>query len=199
MITFYGSPMSSASRTHWLLEEAGVPYEYKIVNIREGQQRTPEFLAVNPNGKIPAIVDGDVKIAESMAINFYVAEKYAPALIPSDVVQRAKVLEWSFWVASTVQQPLVNILMHTTFLPEAQRDAALVEKSRAELPRYLEVLEKGLTGHEYLVGDRFTVADVNVASVLGLAIMGKVELGPNTMAWLTRMNARPAFQRAMQA
>src|SRR5690349_7945183 len=103
MITFFGSPMSSAGRTHWMLEEAGVPYEYKNVNVREGQQKTPELLAANPTGKIPAIVDGELKLGESMAINLYLAEKYAPATMPAEPGHRAKVYEWSFWAATNLQ------------------------------------------------------------------------------------------------
>src|SRR5262245_50816388 len=144
MITFYGSPMSSSGRTHWMLEEAGVAYDYKIINVRGGHAKPSEFLAANPTGKIPAIVDGDVKLGESMAINFYLAEKYAPSMMPSDHGHRAKIYEWSFWSTTNLQPLLVDIVMHSFLLPEAQRDPKVIDKAKAEAPRYLEVLEKAL-------------------------------------------------------
>ena len=197
MITFYGSPMSCSERCHWMLEEVGVPYDYKIINTREGQTKTPEFLAVNPTGKIPAIADGDLKLAESLAINMYLAEKYAPSMMPSDYAHRAKIYEWSFWAATNLQPLMVDILLNTMFFPEDQRNPKVVERAKAEAPRYLEVLDKALAGRDFLVGDHFTVADANVASIVLLAGMASLELGQHTKAWMARMQARPAYKRAL--
>src|SRR3954462_4458911 len=97
MIQFSGSPASSAGRTHWLLEELGVPYEYRRGSARDGGTRTPEFLALNPSGKIPFLVDGEFKLFESIAINFYLAEKYGASLWPDDSARRALVYQWSLW------------------------------------------------------------------------------------------------------
>jgi len=101
MIHFFGSPASSAGRTHWLLEELHVPYEYQRVSTRDGQTRTPEFLAMNPSGKIPFLRDGDIKLFESVAINFYLAEKYGAALWASALPERALLYQWSLACRAT--------------------------------------------------------------------------------------------------
>lgn len=199
MIIFYGSPMSSAGRTRWMLEEIGVPYEYRRLSIREGDTKKPEFLAINPGGKIPCIQDDGFTLTESMAINLYLAEKYGKELMPAGLQERARVYEWSFWAISNVQPLLVTILQHTMILPEPERDPKAIEKARGLLPPYLALLERALSGRQYLVGDRFTVADLNVASVVGLAAMVGVDLGshPNILAWLQPIQARPAFAKSL--
>ncbi|MFI5394327.1 MAG: glutathione S-transferase family protein [Candidatus Binatia bacterium] len=199
MIVFYGSPMSSAMRTHWMLEEAGMPYEYKRISLREGDNKKPDFLKVSPGGKIPAIQDGDVMLTESVAINFYLAEKCGKGLMPTDVVERAHVYQWSFWSVTNVQPPIITILQHTMVKPEAERDPKAVETARVQLPPYLDLLNRALQGKEYLVGNRFTVADLNVASVIGLGAFVGVDFNPypNMQAWLKRVQSRPAFAKAM--
>jgi glutathione S-transferase len=200
MIVFYGSPMSSAVRTRWILEEIGVPYEYKRVNLREGENREPDFLKISPGGKIPAIQDGDVTLTESMAINFYLAEKYGKGLMPADVVERARVYEWSFWSISNVQPLLLTVLLHTMIKPEAERDPKAVETARAQIPPYLDLLNRALQGKEYLVANRFTVADLNTASVIGLGSFVGVDFSgyANIQAWLSRVQSRPSFAKSME-
>jgi len=199
MIVFYGSPMSSAGRTHWILEELGVPYEYKRISIRAGDNKKPEFLALNPGGKIPCIQDGDVTLTESMAINFYLAEKYGKDLMPADLAARAHVYEWSFWAISNVQPLFITILEHVMILPEAERNPKAIDKARQQIVPYLGFLDDALRGKEYLVGNHFTVGDVNVASVIGLGAMLGVDVSerPNVQAWLARVQARPAFAKSL--
>ena len=199
MIVFYGAPMSSAGRTHWMLEEVGVPYEYKRISLRDGDNKKPEFLTVNPAGKIPVLQDGDVTLTESMAINFYLAEKYGKGLMPSDPVARAHVYEWSFWAISNVQPLLLAILLNTMIKPEAERDPKAVDAARTQIPPYLDVLNRALHGKEYLVGTQFTVADLNTASVLGLAAFVGVDLAgyPNVQAWLNCVQGRPSFAKSL--
>jgi glutathione S-transferase len=200
MIIFYGAPMSSAGRTRWMLEEVGVPYEYKRISIRDGDTRKPEFLKVNPAGKIPVLVDGNVTLTESMAINFYLAEKYGKGLMPADPVERAHVYEWSFWAISNVQPLLLDILLNTMIRPEAERDARAVDAARTQIPPYLNTLNRTLQGRDYLVGKQYTVADLNTASVIGLSAFVGVDLGafPNVQAWLNRVQGRPAFAKSME-
>jgi glutathione S-transferase len=200
MIVFYGSPMSSAVRTHWMLEEIGVPYEYKRISLREGDNKKPEFLKVSPGGKIPTIQDGEVTLTESMAINFYLAEKYGKGLMPADIVQRAQVYEWSFWSISNVQPLFLTVLLHTMIKPDAERDPKAVETARAQIPPYLDLLNDALQRSEYLVANRFTVADLNTASVIGLGSFVGVDFSgyANIQAWLARVQSRPSFAKSME-
>jgi len=199
MIVFYGAPMSSAARTHWMLEEVGVPYDYKRLSIRNGDTKTSEFLRVNPAGKIPVIQDGNVTLTESIAINFYLAEKYGDGLMPTDLVGRARVYEWSLWAVSNVQPLLLTILLNIMIKPEAERDAKAVETARNDVVPYLTVFNRILDGKEYLVANRFTVADLNAASVIGLGSFVGVDLSayPTVQAWLSRLQSRPAFAKSL--
>jgi glutathione S-transferase len=201
MIRFYGAPASSAGRTHWLLEELGIPYEYKPINTRAGQTKPPEFLALNPTGKVPFIEDGDLKLFESVAINFYLAEKYGPSLWSSDPGERAHIYQWSLWAMTNVQPILIDIMYHTALLPENERDPKQAEKGRGWMVPYLKILDGGLRDKEYLVGGRFTVADVNAASVINIAPFVGCPLDPYpaTAAWMARLKARPAYKRAASA
>jgi glutathione S-transferase len=136
-----------------------------------------------------------VKLFESMAINFYLAEKYAPALWPSDVVERAQVYQWSFWALTNLQPDAMLVMRHSFMLPPDKRVPAMIEEGKAGVQRFLAQLEDGLTG-EYLVGGRFTVADVNVGSVVNIPLRTGQTAGPRVTAWMDRLRARPAYQRA---
>src|SRR5262245_21511778 len=185
MITLYGSPRSSAGRTRWMLEEIGVPYDYHVVKVREGGAKTPEFLAMNPGGKIPFIVDGDVRLAESMAINFYLAEKYKPELLPADLRERALVYQWSFWAITVLQPECLTAMMHRAFLPEPERDPKALESAKRNMESAFDLLEQAL-GSAYLLGERFSVVDVNAGSVVNLGMRVGVAEGsrPKLERWM---------------
>ncbi|MCC7542580.1 MAG: glutathione S-transferase family protein [Deltaproteobacteria bacterium] len=200
MILFYGAPMSSAGRTHAMLEETGVPYEYVRVGPMTGGTRTPEYLAINPAGKVPFLIDGDVRLGESIAINFYLAERYVPAMWSSDLSERALIYQWSLWAITNVQPEVLTVMFHSAMLPEPQRIPALVDKAKERLVPLLDHFDRALEGREHLVGDRYTVADLNAASVLNLARAMSLEGDrPRLRAWLDRARARPAWQRAAAA
>jgi len=201
MIRFYGAPASSAGRTHWLLEELGIPYEYKRISTRAEQPKPPEFLAMNPTGKVPFIEDGDVKLFESIAINFYLAEKYGPSLWSSDLGERGQIYQWSLWAMTNVQPILLDIMYHTALLPEAERDPQHAEKARGWMVPYLKILDGALRGKMYLVAGRFSVADINAGSVINLApFLGcPLDSYPSAAGWLARLKARPAYKLAASA
>jgi glutathione S-transferase len=198
-ITLYGAPQSSTGRCRWMIEETGVPYQYVHVDVRGGQTRAPEILALNPNGKIPILVDDGFVLYESMAINYYLAEKYATRLLGATVQERAQTMQWSLWGITNLQPRILEALFHGSLLPEAMRSPQLAAQGREEAQRYLAVLERHLEGREYLVGERFTVADVNAGSIVNIAVGMKLDAAfPRTRAWLERLKSRPAYIRASE-
>jgi glutathione S-transferase len=140
MITLYGSPKSSAGRCYWTLEEAGVPYTLKEVDMKNKEHKSPEFLKINPMGKVPAMVDGDVTLFESMAINFYIADTYKKELLGSTPGERGLAHQWSFWATSELQGPIIDIFIQKVFVPEDKRDHTIIENSLNKLPALLHIL-----------------------------------------------------------
>ena len=182
-ITIYGSPQSRAFRAIWAAREMGVDYEL-------ADYKTPDFAKVNPNAKIPAMKDGDVVLFESMAINLYLAQKFGKGLWPSDVGDQGRAYQWSFWVRTEVEGPALTLLMDA-FGMKANPEGAAAGKKALEKP--FDVLDKHLAGKDYLLGKDFTIADLNVAAVIGWAKAGKVDLSrwSNLSAWLDRCLSRP--------
>ena len=198
MIKIYGGSRSRALRCLWMAEEIGVPYENIKTNFAKGESRTPEFLRINPNGHVPALEDGDVKLFESLAINLYLARKYGAALWPKSVEDEGRAFQWSVWAMTELEEPVVTTLVHRMFLPEAQRDAKRAESGAERAKKPIGVLEGALEGRDWLIGDAFGVADLNVSSVLLWAPMAGIDLAPTprAKAWLERCTGRPSFARA---
>ena len=198
-IQFYGAPMSSAARTHLVLEECGVPYEYHRVNTRDPEAKAA-YAKVNPSGKIPFIIDGDLRLVESIAINFYLVEKYAPQLWSADVAERAQIYSWSLWGISTLQHEGLRVMHHSMIVAPEHRSAFEVETGKKNTQRYLDQFETDLPASGFLVGGRLTVADLNVATVASMTTMiGAGKLGPRGQAWLDAIKARPSFKKASTA
>jgi glutathione S-transferase len=195
MIKLYGIPRSRTSRVIWMLEELQIPYENVPVSFI-GDSRKPEYLKINPNGHIPALQDGDVTLFESLAINLYLARKYDKGLWPKNVEGEAKAYQWSIWAMTELEEPLLTVCLNRAFLPEAERDAKKADDAAERFKTPLKVVEGQLTG-DYLAGKDFTVADLNVASVLSWAPLGGLDLStaPKTQAWLGRCTARPGYAR----
>jgi glutathione S-transferase len=198
MIKVYGVPASRAFRTLWMLEELGLSYENIPTNFATGDTRKPEFLAINPNGHIPALVDGDVTMWESMAINLYLAKKYDKGLLPKTLEDECHAIKWSFWAMTEAEPHLLAVLMHRLFLPPDQRDPKVAEAAIEKLNKPFAVLDAELAERKYLVGDGYSVADVNVASVLSWVSLLKisVEKFPNLKRWLDVCTSRPACKKA---
>jgi glutathione S-transferase len=196
MIELFGSPASSSGRSRWMIEEVGVPYEYKRVDVRAGQCRTPEYTRMYGGATVPVLRDGDLVLGESIAINFYLAEKYAPELLPSDLALRGLAYQWSLWAITNVQPELLTVMFDAMKASE-ERNPPAVDAAKLRLAPQLAFLDRALEGREYLVGDRFTVADVNAGSVLNIARAMSLLVGlPNASTWMQRLTERPAFQRA---
>ena len=197
MITLYGIPASRAFRCLWMLEELGLEYESIPTNFL-GDNKQPDYLALNPNGRIPTLVDGDTVLWESMAINLYLAAKYDGGLQPKSVEALGRATQWSFWVMTEIAKALLEYFFHTVILPEDQRDAAVPPAAAKQLAAPLAVLDSALEGRDYLVSDLFTVADLNVASVLSWALPARLDLSafPNVARWLGACTSRPAAQAA---
>ncbi len=197
MIKLYGVPMSRAARPLWMLEELGLGYEHIQTNFTTDVQK-PDYLALNPNGHIPTLVDGDTVIWESMAINLYLARRYDQGLWPKTVEGEGHALQWSFWAVTEIEEPLLTALMNRMFLPENERDPAKAEDALERLQKPLAVLEGELEGKDYLVENRFTVADLNVASVLSWSTVAGADLSgyPRVQAWAERCSSRPAAAKA---
>ena len=197
MITIYGSAKSSSGRCFWCLEEIGQPYERKAINFREREHKSEAYLEINPNGKVPALTDGDYIIWESMAINLYLAEKYKPSLLGSSLDVKGKVYQWSIWAIAELQAPLIDIFIQMVFVPEEKRDQTKIDDAMKKLPVLLGVLEKSLTNTKYLAGDEFTLADLNTLSVVSLCEHVKFELNdfPKILGWRKVISEREAYKR----
>lgn len=204
MLKVYGIKASRASRTLWVCRELGIPFEQVQVNYAEPSTKTAEFLRVNPSGKVPAIDDDGFHLSESMAINIYLAKKHQSPLLPKDLQGEAKVLQWSFWVMSEVEKPLLQAMFQRMTPPADPAIAAYFRERNPLNPEAeraaLEALEKPLTylneqlaGRNYLLGDAFTLADLNVAIVMAWSFAAKLDLSgkPNVQAWLGRCMERP--------
>ncbi|MFN7953663.1 MAG: glutathione S-transferase family protein [bacterium] len=197
MIRIYGSPRSSAGRCYWLLEELALPYQRQPLDMRAKQHKSEAYLALNPSGKVPCLVDGEFVIWESMAINGYLVDKHASPLRGDTAEARGLVSQWSYWAILDLQRPLIEMFIQLVFVPEAKRDHDLIEKSRAALPPLLAILERHLSSRDFMVGDRFTLGDLHVASVANLTGAVQYDLAdhPAIRRWLERCKERPAFQR----
>jgi glutathione S-transferase len=180
-------------RVRWTLQELGVAFESVTVNMLAGEHRSPAFLKINPAGKLPVLVDGDLVLTESVAIVLYLAEKYPDrGLVPDDLGQRAQLNRWLLFTATELEQPLWRIARHTALYPEAERLPADVELARGDFEPMAEVLEDHLKGRQFVVGDTVTVADFVLAYTLDWANEAQVLGGfPGLRAYMERMYTRP--------
>lgn len=190
-LTLHYHPYSRAAGTLWALEEAGVPYELKVVDILKGEQKNPGFLAINPMGKLPTLVDGGVVVTESAAIALYLADRYgagrlAPAL---DDPRRGTYLRWSFFAPSVIEPAVM-----------AKGSGWEVKEVSAGWGNHASMLaaaESAIAGRPFLLGDDFSMADVVFGGLLRFLIAFKqVEATPSFTAYVERLDARPASRRA---
>ena len=200
MIKIYGSPKSSSGRCFWTLEEVGQSYEAKPINFKEKEHKSEDYLKINPNGKVPALEDGDYTIWESMAINMYLAEAYKPELMGKNLKERGRVYQWSIWAITDLQTPLIDIFIQLVFVPEQRRSMEIIDKAQAKLPALLSIIDEALESSKYLAGDEFTLADLNTASTVMICEAIKYDLSEykKLMTWKSSISERAAFQKYMQ-
>jgi glutathione S-transferase len=197
MLQLYGNPRSRAMRCLWMLEEMGEPYQLIEKSTRTDELQSADYVRLNPNARIPTLVDGDFVLWESMAINLYLAQKYAGPMHCADSKVLGLAAQWSFWAMLEMEAMLLDLLQHRAVLPEFARDASYAERDELLLRKPLGILDDTLTGREHLAGWQFSVADLNVASILVWGKMGRLDLSPypNVARWLDSCLARPANSR----
>jgi len=196
-IKIYGPVASRAARALWIAHELDIPFEHVPMEMKD--LKTPDYLKVNPNGKVPAMVDGDFKLFESMAINLYLAKRFNKNdLWPASAEDQALCYQWSFWGMTEVEKPLLTILIDMFMTAPDKRKPEAVAEAQKTLPKPFGVLNAALEGRDYLLGSSFTVADLNLASICSWAKPIKYDFKPfaNTAAWLDRCLSRPAFKAA---
>ena len=188
---------SRAQRSLWAMEEVGIDYEHIPVDFAEGA-KAPEYLAVNANGRIPALNDGGVTIVESMAINLYLAKNYGGILYPQNPQDEALTWQWSVWGISEIEHLQMQIVVQKLFTPEEKRNEKLIASAERQLARPLKVLDAELDGKNWLVGSEFSIADLNVSAVMLLLKMVKFDYSgyTNVTRWAKACYKRPALARA---
>lgn len=201
MLRLYGSARSRGVRTLWMLGELGLPYDHKDYLPRSAETKTPEYRALNPHGAVPTIDDDGFVLWESMAINLYLAKK-AGKLYPTDAKAEALTWQWCFWEVDRLDRQITIYANNAYVLPEAQRNAALAKSTWEEITVAVDVLELALGKSEWLAGNAFSVADLNVSSALVRAVVtpqidAAFAKWPKVRAWLHRCWDRPAAKRAL--
>jgi glutathione S-transferase len=197
-LCIYGVARTRAFRALWVAEELGIAYEHKPIEIGDAGARTPEFLTLNPNGRLPVIVDGDFVLPESLAITLYLAKKHGlGTLYPARLEDEARVWQWSFWAIAEVDRGVNIWSLHAVRLPPAERNAALREEALSVVAGPFRVLDAAVTEQPYLLGSDFTIADLNVAAVISRAADMDLAAWPHLKAWLMRCLDRPAASAAL--
>src|SRR4030081_3803365 len=192
MMKLYWSPRSRSFSTLWLMEEIGQPYERVLTDISKGEQKAPDYLAINPMGKVPALRDGDATLAEAAAICAYVAERYPQANLapPLGDPLRAKYLYWLFFAPSCIEPAMVQLA--------TKIEMSSVSAGWGDAQRVFDVLDAALAKGPWILGDTFSAADIAIGSGLNFAVrlFKMVPARPSFDAYIARCMARPAFQRA---
>lgn len=190
----YGTPPTRATRPIWLLNELDIECEIVPLDIPAGEHQSADFLAINPFGKAPALVDGDLSMAESLAIMMYLAEAHGgERFLPTDPIDRARMHQWNLFLVTEIEQPLWRMALHTVIYSEGERIPAEISLARRDCLRMLAPLEAHLEGRDHMVGSALTVADFNAAYTLDWADEdgGLLETAPNCLRFVERMYDRP--------
>jgi len=194
MRIIHGTPYARTNYVIWAMKELGLDYENKPVNPMVGDTKKPEYLALNPNGLIPTLEEDGFIIWESMAINYYLARNYGDNLLWSaDPKEEASIMQWSSFGFINIDKPAVNYILHKQAFPEAMRDPVQLKAAAEALVNHLKVIEGHLADKTYLVGERFTIADLNLSAILDYPRKSGYDLSdyPKLQGWLGRCLERP--------
>jgi glutathione S-transferase len=195
-LTFYTNPMSRARIVRWMLEETGCPYETRVLQYGP-EMKSPDYLAINPMGKVPAIRHGEIVVTEAAAICAYLADAFPEAgLAPgADSPQRGPYYRWLFFAAGPVEAAVTNKSMGV----KADTPELMGRVGYGSLPLVLDTLQKLLADRDYVLGDRFSAADVYLGSQIGWGMQfGSIEERPGFRAYSERLQSRPAAIRARE-
>lgn len=196
----YGDPGSgSTRRVSTVLHHIGVEFDFELVDLFKGDNRTPRFLDMNPNGMIPVLTDGDLTLYEASAINLHLVSKFSSDLLPTGK-DRALTLQWMFWAAEHWRQgpPILFTERFAKIAMGLRQDPHIIEYAEASIRTYAAILDAHLEGRRYVVGDKVTLADIDLAATLSHLPRTRppYEGFPNVMAWHHRMLAEvPAWKR----
>lgn len=197
-VKIYGVARTRAFRPLWMAMELGIDYEHFPIDIGDEGAKSPEFLAVNPNGRLPAIDDSGLVLVESLAITLYLAKKHSIGrLYPSRIEDEARAWQWTMWALTEVDRGVNIWSLHAVRLPPAERDAAKRDEALAVIRAPFRILDEAVSNRPYLLGNEFTVADLNVAAVISRAVDMDLSATPHLAAWLNRCLERPAARRAL--
>ena len=213
MLTIYGALRSRATRPIWLLYETGTPFQHVpvIQSYRLPDPQAPDaplntasadFLAINPQGLVPAMLDGDLLLTESLAITYYLARKFGGDLAPRDAAEEGQAVQWALLGATAVEGPALDIAQaHAKGTADTPEGNALITARTEALARPFARIEAHLQGRDWLVGDRFTVADIVLSECVRYAMAqpGIYDAWPALKAWLARCHARPGWQQMWAA
>lgn len=199
MIKLYGVPRSRSLRVSWTLEELGLDWQYHFIDFAKGDSRSDAFLAVNPCGKVPALVENDLVITESAAIVLYLAEKHGDGILLPQAGSDASALhhQWVSFIICELEQPLWTIGKHKFALPEALRQQSMFAVAKWEFDKAAAIAENWLPDSEFLLGDNLSAADILLGHTLLWATRFEQEIPPKLAAYRDRVTARPAMSKAL--
>lgn len=191
--------MSCVGICLWLLEEINKPYEVLRIDLDKMEHKSEEYLKLNPNGKVPTLVDNDFVIWESIAINYYLSRKYYKELLGNSIEENGLIDQWISWIVSEFQPHVVNIFKHA-MLPPSQKNPSYVEICKLNIMKYSDILEKVLNNKTYLVSNKFSLADMTASAFFSIhnVLHTDLSLFPNINKWLKLCLNRQALTRAKQ-
>lgn len=199
MIKVYGSVFSRAGMVLLALEELGLEYEAVDMLPRSEQTQSEQYRALNPTGKIPTLVDGDLVLFETQAILYYLARQYGEGrLWAENPAAEADILRWSLYISNQMEVPALDMLMQVKF-SQGNPEPAVMERASAELNRFLPLLEQQLSGRDWISGNRFTIADIHGAMVLSWPKLAGFDYSvyPEVHRWIKSVLSHPAQKRLM--